>query len=718
MRGLIGSLALIGGVAGLGLWATNNHAVRIEARVSAAALDAVRSGGLATGDPLDIRVSGRDVAVSGLVEDPDAVARLLTAVNGVRVLDVSGVQTLPKADPFEVAITALDGGQIVLDGVVPSQATIQSLRTLGAETGRLMRAAGVPDDAWGVVVGRAVQVAGAIQSPEITVSDRAVTVKGVVDTPRDRDAALALLAPLPDSYGLDNQITTLDDGTPLRLNLILRDGVVTGSGKVPSDMVVDAIGARFVQSTGLTVTQSSLPATDPTWPSVARAGLVGLAGLIDGRLAITGTDVFLSGAGTPDAIARAEVSVRDLPQTYTVTTDLAIWDDGAPLEMTMEWDGNTASADGKLPAGFTLRGPAGVAVTSTADRSFLPDDGGTFTVNSRAGAAALGLLEAGRVVVTADRIDLSGTAAFPQIDLTLNSVFAQVGAQTIVRRDITYLDDGSPASWVLSYDVSSGARVDGRLPNGVGPRDVADAIGIVTIDGTAVTALADTDAGNSLIALGIIGDYLREVDALTFNVGPDGQSVDVTASPGVDLAQIASDLADRLPVDVAFSLSPADPAPAEGATRRNVLTGLDEAFRNGFWVPVLTFTADLAGCRAQADAVLAASDITFLSSSDVLGATSIRAINALAAVAGPCLDAGLTLEIGGHTDATGSAVANETLSFDRANAVRAALAVRGIPTDAMTVRGYGQAQPIADNSTAEGRAANRRTSLTWANPEP
>jgi len=59
---------------------------------------------------------------------------------------------------------------------------------------------------------------------------------------------------------------------------------------------------------------------------------------------------------------------------------------------------------------------------------------------------------------------------------------------------------------------------------------------------------------------------------------------------------------------------------------------------------------------------------------------------------------------------------NDVLSRDRANAVRAALAQRGIALAGVTAVGYGQSQPIGDNSTPEGRAANRRTSLTWANP--
>ena len=66
------------------------------------------------------------------------------------------------------------------------------------------------------------------------------------------------------------------------------------------------------------------------------------------------------------------------------------------------------------------------------------------------------------------------------------------------------------------------------------------------------------------------------------------------------------------------------------------------------------------------------------------------------------------IEVQGHTDNTGKADKNMTLSQDRANAVRDYLIGKGVPAERMTARGYGQDKPIADNSTKAGRAKNRR----------
>jgi len=74
--------------------------------------------------------------------------------------------------------------------------------------------------------------------------------------------------------------------------------------------------------------------------------------------------------------------------------------------------------------------------------------------------------------------------------------------------------------------------------------------------------------------------------------------------------------------------------------------------------------------------------------------------------------------IEGHTDSRGTPLANEALSSHRARAVMDYLAARGVPAASLTSVGIGQARPIADNSTAEGRAANRRVEIVIKAAEP
>jgi OmpA-OmpF porin, OOP family len=69
------------------------------------------------------------------------------------------------------------------------------------------------------------------------------------------------------------------------------------------------------------------------------------------------------------------------------------------------------------------------------------------------------------------------------------------------------------------------------------------------------------------------------------------------------------------------------------------------------------------------------------------------------------------IRIGGYTDNTGDAAANLQLSQQRADNVMGALTRLGVDPSRMSAKGYGEENPIADNSTAEGRQKNRRISL-------
>jgi OOP family OmpA-OmpF porin len=72
---------------------------------------------------------------------------------------------------------------------------------------------------------------------------------------------------------------------------------------------------------------------------------------------------------------------------------------------------------------------------------------------------------------------------------------------------------------------------------------------------------------------------------------------------------------------------------------------------------------------------------------------------------------GLELSVEGHTDNVGDSKSNQALSENRAKAVAAAIIMQGIEAKRLGTAGYGQDKPVADNSTEEGRAKNRRVEL-------
>jgi OOP family OmpA-OmpF porin len=79
--------------------------------------------------------------------------------------------------------------------------------------------------------------------------------------------------------------------------------------------------------------------------------------------------------------------------------------------------------------------------------------------------------------------------------------------------------------------------------------------------------------------------------------------------------------------------------------------------------------------------------------------------------------AGSVIEIRGHTDNTGDGAANLALSEARAEAVRDALVMSGVPASMLRATGYGDTKPRAPNDTEYGRFQNRRIEYALAATE-
>jgi outer membrane protein OmpA-like peptidoglycan-associated protein len=69
------------------------------------------------------------------------------------------------------------------------------------------------------------------------------------------------------------------------------------------------------------------------------------------------------------------------------------------------------------------------------------------------------------------------------------------------------------------------------------------------------------------------------------------------------------------------------------------------------------------------------------------------------------------ITVEGHTDSTGSKAVNEKLSDSRAQSVLGFLASRGVDKSRMAGHGFADTQPVADNTTEDGRAQNRRVQI-------
>jgi len=134
-----------------------------------------------------------------------------------------------------------------------------------------------------------------------------------------------------------------------------------------------------------------------------------------------------------------------------------------------------------------------------------------------------------------------------------------------------------------------------------------------------------------------------------------------------------------------------------------VINRLDECPGTPAGTPV-----DRRGCEIKGDYVL--EGVNFESNSDrlVVGAGSILDLVTETLLKYP----EITFRIEGHTDSDGAAAYNESLSTRRAQTVFDYLASNGVAENRMSVQGFGESQPIADNTTPAGKAQNRRVVLS------
>jgi outer membrane protein OmpA-like peptidoglycan-associated protein len=106
-------------------------------------------------------------------------------------------------------------------------------------------------------------------------------------------------------------------------------------------------------------------------------------------------------------------------------------------------------------------------------------------------------------------------------------------------------------------------------------------------------------------------------------------------------------------------------------------------------------------------------DLIFATDSDKLQGTDWPVLKAVADVLGK--NQGMKIKIAGHTDSTGDAAHNQDLSARRAESVKKVMVDKyGADATRIATKGWGDEQPLVPNTTAEGRALNRRVEILLA----
>ncbi len=182
---------------------------------------------------------------------------------------------------------------------------------------------------------------------------------------------------------------------------------------------------------------------------------------------------------------------------------------------------------------------------------------------------------------------------------------------------------------------------------------------------------------------------------------PAGTRVDAVGCPFDSDGDGVSDDEDRCPDTPRGTLVGPDGCPLD-SDRDGVPDARDECPGTRAGVRV-----DFRGCEIVD--VIELPGVNFQTNSNILTPDSVGTLDGAVSTLRRYPE--LRVECAGHTDSRGAADYNQGLSQRRAEAVCDYLTSQGIASNRLSERGYGESEPIADNETAAGRAANRRVEL-------
>ena len=531
-------------------------------------------------------------------------------------------------------------------------------------------------------------------------------LRGVVDPRRLRDAtslaaAVPALAPV---YGLE---------------LLRAEDEVSAVGLAPKG-AAEALAAALARARLSLVGGDMLEEIDrpapPDWDVALRFALRALADLPQAKVSVGPGSVSISalGADAETAAATADRLRAAAPAELALVLDIAAPRPAiAPFRFAFALDPEGAS---RLDACDVETGAEAARLAAAAGapveacRIGLGAPSPDWAAAAEAGVAAVRDLGGGRFALD----DLAATLEAPtNAEAAADPAKAEAAAARLAAAlprgfALRFDAPAAPAAteaprFEATLSMEGAAHLAGPLRDAASEAAVTNYAEALFGDGRAAAEIRidpNLPAGwNARVLAGI--EALALMREGTLDVTPDLVSLEGTAVEADGETRAAALLAERATGPAALSIGfDAAAAEAEAAAR--------------------AMEADPAGaCLAGVRSILAEAGIGFQPGSAKLSDEGLAAVAAIGAALVNCPP--LDLEIAGHTDASGSAAANQALSEDRALAVKFALEAIGLPQMRFIARGYGPERPIADNDTDEGRSRNRRIEfalLGRAEPAP
>ncbi|KEJ91039.1 OmpA family protein [Sulfitobacter donghicola] len=588
---------------------------------------------------------------------------------------------------------------------------------------------------------------------EIDVNGRHVTLSGIVN---DETTEAAYLNTADQTYGALGPI----DGLTMQKNAGYLKAVKSATGiklvgTVPSeDARVALLGAAAEGTQGEVIDGLTLGATDGEWTSEAGFGLSQMGQLSSGTLSVTPDSYTLSGTANGDAMPlRSAVADRAGWQTFvsapTVESDLSsqlsalqadVADrDNSIAEISTERDTLATSL-----AAMTLARDTAVE-QGEASIAALTDERDTAVTDLEALRASLNDTQSDSTTLRGELSDAqtaleSATTELADRDATIVALNTQVTDLNANNAALAAELETQKAS--MSSDAQTGAELRAQIADqtanlaarGATITELEGKLDEATTAQTASLAQIETLSADNTAKDAVISELDAKVaKANEMQTEAEGQiatlsealktrdgTVDDLTARLADQSQDTSKLADlsaQIETLETSNKGLASEVAAFGAVIASKDATIADLRKNKPAVAAANVPAGssefAAQCSARAGEVLETAQINFSSGTANIRNNSVEVLERLTGIALACADSGLGVEVGGHTDSQGSDEANQALSEQRATAIVKFMSDRGVPADALTAVGYGEAQPIGDNETPEGRAQNRRISFEW-----
>lgn len=613
-----------------------------------------------------------------------------------------------------LVIARTEDGAISIAGTLPSaeveRTILDHARWVVGEGLLTTRLSIAPDEAAGdigTLALKALDTLGMMLSGTARLGEDRAMLDG---TATDAEARKTALAALEDTRWVAEIGVALELADPYMFTASKTGDSVDYHGHAPDEETAAAVEAAIDRIVGVDATgELTLARGDPPgWPALVEAALDALTEAESGTLDIANGEVALTASLSDNGAHRR--MVEKLQPGWTV--DLSVLDTAPDPELVLSVAPDGAlSARGRLPAALgdgalaEMLGP----VDTSAGLAF--DGFG----NARpwrdaldALAIAVPRMARGEVLVedTLARFEGALQPGFSAADLAA-ALRTTLGPDWEIE---IALDEAPPPSHLDIIRTVDGVDIDGILPQGVTAEELLAPLGEADASDVTMGGRGDPQAWERKIRL--VAEALQGLETGLARI--EGQSVAVsgTLAPGHDAAEIAADLESRLGPDWTVSVDAREPDLPQDGEQLAARDAQGDAQAAEPDPP--DFEPSLETCRKHLDEATGEEPVSFVAGEAELDPDQGALLDRLATLIGHCLgEDGLALEVHGHTDDLGDDAENLLLSRARALAVVLALSERGVPARRLRALGFGETRPIADNSTEEGRARNRRIEFNW-----